>query len=171
MLKGMLTPTLWVYTIVCLEASAAAVEVNVALRKEAYMRSKWSEALEAARGCDGDDTSFASCDGKQGAPWWMVDLGGHFSIGRVFFKADASKNHLDLVMSEHFDRNMNLQEFSTIWFTRGHTSILLDLNKSISFEPKKVYQFVGLKTVGDLQIISLASVSCKCLQKQLQKLK
>ena len=56
--------------------SSVLVIRNIALRKDAFMPTRWREnpRYEAGRGVDGDETSFFHTDvGKN--TWWAVDLG------------------------------------------------------------------------------------------------
>ena len=68
----------------------AQLEVNIALGKKAYQSTTGSGGV-AALAVDGitdDDYSRGSCTHtvRTISPWWMVDLGRHFSIShlRVF---------------------------------------------------------------------------------------
>ena len=70
-------------------------DVNLALNKRAR---QISTVFPASNAVDGDVTTASCTLDNAGQPWWSVDLGQHYYIGRVTitfsdFISDGSRNY------------------------------------------------------------------------------
>ena len=90
--------------------SSVLVTRNIALLKDAFMPTRWGEKSlhEAARGVDGDETSFFHTDVGRNT-WWAVDLGEGGArvttvrvVNRKACGESATQLYIELTLAEFF---------------------------------------------------------------------